>query len=142
MLYATCFSKITVFWDGTTGTLVETYLLRCAYCLHHRNSPDDGGSNHLRNVGKFLPDYTAQHPQKTAMFILSAVRTWNLISYLFSVCSHFTIILNVFCRYVRRYKYKVIRRYLICILIKRSLYKQLWQIITFSLICFDYLLNQ
>jgi hypothetical protein len=24
--------------------------------------PDDGGSNHLRNVGHFLRDYTAQHP--------------------------------------------------------------------------------
>jgi hypothetical protein len=25
--------------------------------------PDDGGSQHLSNVGQFLPDYTAQHPK-------------------------------------------------------------------------------
>jgi hypothetical protein len=25
---------------------------------------DDGGSKHLRNVGQFLPDYTAQHPKR------------------------------------------------------------------------------
>jgi hypothetical protein len=26
--------------------------------------PDDGGSEHLRNSGQFLPDYTAQHPRR------------------------------------------------------------------------------
>jgi hypothetical protein len=30
--------------------------------LSHR--PDDGGSKHLRNVGKLLPDYTAQQPRR------------------------------------------------------------------------------
>jgi hypothetical protein len=32
------------------------------YKLNHR--PDDGGSKHLWNVGKLLPDYTAQQPRK------------------------------------------------------------------------------
>jgi hypothetical protein len=26
--------------------------------------PDDGGRKHLRNVGKLIPDYTAQYPRK------------------------------------------------------------------------------
>jgi hypothetical protein len=26
--------------------------------------PDDGGSKNLRNVGKFVPDYTAQYPRR------------------------------------------------------------------------------
>jgi hypothetical protein len=30
--------------------------------LTHR--PDDGGSKQLRNVGKLLPDYTAQQPRR------------------------------------------------------------------------------
>jgi hypothetical protein len=29
--------------------------------------PDDGGSKNLRNVGKLLPDYTAQQTQKTVI---------------------------------------------------------------------------
>jgi hypothetical protein len=30
--------------------------------ITHR--PDDGGGKHLLNVGKLLPDYTAQHPTR------------------------------------------------------------------------------
>jgi hypothetical protein len=30
--------------------------------------PDDGGSKHLWNVGKLLPDYTAQQPRRQAIF--------------------------------------------------------------------------
>jgi hypothetical protein len=37
--------------------------------------PDNGGSKHLRNVGKLLPEYTAQQTQKTVISILIAVRT-------------------------------------------------------------------
>jgi hypothetical protein len=47
--------------------------------MTHR--PDDGGSKHLWNVGKLLPDYTAQHP-----IILAAVRTLNLT---FSSTGHY-----------------------------------------------------
>jgi hypothetical protein len=36
---------------------------RGACCLHHHR-PDDGGSKYLWNVGKLLPDYTAQHPRR------------------------------------------------------------------------------
>jgi hypothetical protein len=35
----------------------------------------DGGSRQLRNVCKLLPDYTVPTSQKTAIFILGAVRT-------------------------------------------------------------------
>jgi hypothetical protein len=42
--------------------------------LSHR--PDDGGSKHLQNVGKLLPD-TGATTQKTVIFILAAVRTSN-----------------------------------------------------------------
>jgi hypothetical protein len=34
-------------------------------------------SKHLWNAGKVLPDYTAQQLRKV-IFILAAVRTWNL----------------------------------------------------------------
>jgi hypothetical protein len=40
--------------DETSGS--------CATELVHR--PDDGGSNHFRNVGHFLLDYTVQHPRR------------------------------------------------------------------------------
>jgi hypothetical protein len=39
--------------------------------------PDYGGSKRLWNVGKNLPDYTAQHPI-IVIFMLVAARTWNL----------------------------------------------------------------
>jgi hypothetical protein len=42
--------------------------------------PDDGGSKHLWNVGQFLRDDTAQHHRRPVIFILAAVRTWNLTS--------------------------------------------------------------
>jgi hypothetical protein len=64
--------KIIVFWDVAPCSLIEVYQrFRGTYCIHH-HSPDDGGSKHLRNVGKFLPDYTAQHPrrQPSSSFIL------------------------------------------------------------------------
>jgi hypothetical protein len=40
--------------------------LRGACCLHQqgRHRPDDGDTKHLRNVGKLLPKYTAQHPRR------------------------------------------------------------------------------
>jgi hypothetical protein len=32
------------------------------------DQPDDGGSKHLRNVGQFLRDYTAQRPTSSVIF--------------------------------------------------------------------------
>jgi hypothetical protein len=32
-------------------------------------NPDDGGSKRFRNVGQFLPDYTAQHPTRHPSFM-------------------------------------------------------------------------
>jgi hypothetical protein len=31
--------------------------------------PDHEGSGHLRNVGKFLPHYTVQHPKRQSLHI-------------------------------------------------------------------------
>jgi hypothetical protein len=82
--------KVTVFWDAAPRSLVETdRRFRSAYCLHQQadlllyltksfralltHRPDDGGRKHLWNVGKFLPNYTAQIPED--IFIPVAVRT-------------------------------------------------------------------
>jgi hypothetical protein len=52
--------KTSIFSDVAPCSVVEVYWrYRGAYCHHHR--PDDGGSKHLWNVGKLLPDYMAQH---------------------------------------------------------------------------------
>jgi hypothetical protein len=50
--------KMAVFWVVASCSLVE---FKGSCCLLHQgdNRPDDGGSKHLWNVGKFLPDYTA-----------------------------------------------------------------------------------
>jgi hypothetical protein len=79
--------KMTVFWDVVPCSLAETdRSFRDAYCIHHQSSsdktlsdqflcrnplvrarlthrPDDVRSKHLRNIGQFLPGYTAQHPR-------------------------------------------------------------------------------
>jgi hypothetical protein len=55
---------MTVFWDVAPCSLIEIYRRYSgAYCLHHNRS-DDEGSMYLWNVGKFLPDYMAQHPRR------------------------------------------------------------------------------
>jgi hypothetical protein len=46
--------------------------------LHRAHRPGDGGSKHLWNVGKVLPDYTVPTSRKTDIFTLAAERTWNL----------------------------------------------------------------
>jgi hypothetical protein len=67
-----------VFWVVAPCSLVEVYRrFRCACCLHHHG--DDGGSKHFWNVGKLLADYTTI--KKRAIFILAAVKTWNLTDY-------------------------------------------------------------
>jgi hypothetical protein len=35
-----------------------------ASIIRAMNSPDDGGSKHLWDVGKLIPDHTAQHPRR------------------------------------------------------------------------------
>jgi hypothetical protein len=50
---------------------VATNLTHCEMSLNVKKMtvvwdvrPDDGGSEHLWNFGKFLPNYTAQHPRR------------------------------------------------------------------------------
>jgi hypothetical protein len=58
--------KMTVFWYVALCSLVEIDRhFRGAYCLHHKSD-------------EFLRDYTAQHPRRQSIFILAAVRNWNL----------------------------------------------------------------
>jgi hypothetical protein len=63
-----------VLWlkKGSYGKLFVKYInfrntdvseLCTAYIIMAMNRCDDGGSKHLRNIGKFVPDYTAQHPR-------------------------------------------------------------------------------
>jgi hypothetical protein len=33
--------------------------------------PDDEGSKHLRNVGEFQRDYTAEHPRDSHLYMMS-----------------------------------------------------------------------
>jgi hypothetical protein len=48
-----------------------------------------GYSKHIWNIGKLLPDYTAQLPiRQSVIFILAAVSTWNLTCY---DAPHYTI---------------------------------------------------
>jgi hypothetical protein len=66
---------MTIFWDVAPYSLVEVYWrFRGACCLHHQGS--DEGSKYLWSVGKLLPDY---------IFILAAVRTWNLTKIIMSI---------------------------------------------------------
>jgi hypothetical protein len=48
--------KMDVFWGFAPYSLVEVY--------RRFRGADDGGSKHLRNVGKLQPDYTAQQPRR------------------------------------------------------------------------------
>jgi hypothetical protein len=67
--------NITVFLDIAPCSLVEVYRrFRGAYYLYHQR-PHNGGSKHLWNIGKLLPDATSQ---KAVIFILAAIRTSNL----------------------------------------------------------------
>jgi hypothetical protein len=64
-----------VFWVVAPCGLVEIHWhFRGACCLNHQcvttliisyaHRPDDGGSKHLWNVGKLLPDYTVLQPRR------------------------------------------------------------------------------
>jgi hypothetical protein len=55
-----------VFWVVVPCSLVEVYRRFRGACFHHQQGkrPDDGGSKHLRNESKLLPDYTVQQPRR------------------------------------------------------------------------------
>jgi hypothetical protein len=64
--------KMAVIWVAVPFGLAEVYQrFRGAFCLHHQgdnggtHSPDDEGNKHwsVGNLGKRLPDYTAQQPR-------------------------------------------------------------------------------
>jgi hypothetical protein len=54
-----------VFWVVAACSLVEVYRH-----FGGRDRPDDGGSKHLWNVDKLLPDYTLQQPRRQPSFLL------------------------------------------------------------------------
>jgi hypothetical protein len=68
--------KMAVFFVVVLKSLSEIYRrFRGDYFFHQGDhNPDDGGSKDLRNVGKLLILHSATN-QKTAIFILSAVKT-------------------------------------------------------------------
>jgi hypothetical protein len=50
--------KMAVFWVVAPFSLVQVYRrFRGACCLHYQE--EDRGSEHLRNVSRLLPEYTA-----------------------------------------------------------------------------------
>jgi hypothetical protein len=64
-------NKNCFFWVVASCSLVELYRrFRGACCLHR---PDDGGSKYIRNVGKLLPDYTAQQSRKQPSLTLGGI---------------------------------------------------------------------
>jgi hypothetical protein len=51
-------------WDVAPCSLVEIdRRFRGVYCLHHQGD-DNGNTKLFRNVGKLLPDCTAQNPRR------------------------------------------------------------------------------
>jgi hypothetical protein len=52
--------KMAVFWVAVLCTLVEVYRSVRGAC----DCPDDGGSKHLWNVSKLLPDYMEQQRRR------------------------------------------------------------------------------
>jgi hypothetical protein len=58
--------KMAVPWVVAPCSLVAVYrCCRGAWCLSY--CPGDGGNNHLWNVGKLVPDRTAQHPKDSCL---------------------------------------------------------------------------
>jgi hypothetical protein len=59
--------NMTLLWNVAPYSLVEVYRrFRSASFIHHQgiHRPDDWGSKYLWNVGKLLPDYTAQQTRR------------------------------------------------------------------------------
>jgi hypothetical protein len=55
-------TKMTVVWVVASCSLVEVYRRFRGDCYFH-HCHDDGGSKHLWNIGKHLPDYMTQQPR-------------------------------------------------------------------------------
>jgi hypothetical protein len=52
-------------WSGQGSTLFDWFpYLKTIPCVWLTYCPDDGGSKHVWNVSKLLPDYTAQQPRR------------------------------------------------------------------------------
>jgi hypothetical protein len=62
-------TKMAVFWVVAPCSLVQVYRRFRGACCRLTHSPEDGGSKNLWNVGKLLPDYTAQHPRRQSFLI-------------------------------------------------------------------------
>jgi hypothetical protein len=87
--------KTTVFWDIAPCSVVEVYrLFGGSCCLHHQS---DGGSKHVWNVGKLLPDFTAQQPRRQ-LFSCS-----DIVFYSYCFCDFFDTC--VMRRFKKRRKY-------------------------------------
>jgi hypothetical protein len=52
---------MTVFWDVASCSLADVSEVLTAYIIR---AMSDGRSEHLWNVGQFLPDYTAHNPRR------------------------------------------------------------------------------
>jgi hypothetical protein len=65
--------KVIAFWDVAPCSLVEVYQRFRGACWLYRQGYD-WGSKHLWNVGKLLPDYTAQHPRWQSSYVCHEVR--------------------------------------------------------------------
>jgi hypothetical protein len=91
--------KMTVFWVVAPCSLVHVYrCFRGVCCLHHPHG--DGGSKHLWNVGKILPDYMAQHPRRRS----SSIPNYTAFSHFMSGKLEYhtqLLIRHVFCSKVR-----------------------------------------
>jgi hypothetical protein len=69
--------KMTASWDVAPCSLTKVdWRFRGTYYLHHQD--DDGGNTHIWNVGLLQRDYSIS--QKVIIFILAALRAWNLAS--------------------------------------------------------------
>jgi hypothetical protein len=69
-----------MFLDLTSFNLVYRYrCAKCIHCLHHQLLFDhkDEGSMLVRNIGAYIPNYTASHHIKTFL-ALTAMNTSNV----------------------------------------------------------------
>jgi hypothetical protein len=65
-------------YQGQGVTLSDRFLyLKPIPRVRLTHGPDDGGSKYLWNVGKLLPDCTAQHPRRQS----SSSGQWSIASY-------------------------------------------------------------
>jgi hypothetical protein len=70
--------KMSVFWVVVPCSLVEVKRRFRGTCRLHHYCPDDGGSKHLRNIGKLLPDYMALQPRRHSFSSWNPTHSWCL----------------------------------------------------------------